>query len=109
MTKLSGATNQKVTTAESFDADLKVSEVVMVKFTAEWCAPCRAIQPAIDAVVQDRRDVTVLHVDVDAEQRLAERFAVRTVPMMFVFRGGRPVGQMVGNASRATLEKLLRA
>lgn len=108
MTKLSGATNQKVTTAESFDADLKASEVVMVKFTAEWCAPCRAIQPAIDAVVQERRDVTVLHVDVDAEQRLAERFAVRTVPMMFVFRGGRPVGQMVGNASRATLEKLLR-
>jgi thioredoxin-like negative regulator of GroEL len=42
-------------------------------------------------VVKERRDVTVLHVDVDAEQRLAERFAVRTVPMMFVFRGGRPV------------------
>ena len=81
----------------------------MVKFTAEWCAPCRALQPTIDAVVKERPDVTVLHVDVDAEQRLAERFAVRTVPMMFVFRGGRPVGQMVGNASRASLEKLLRA
>ncbi len=101
-------TNQRETTAESFDADVKASQVVLVKFSAEWCAPCRAIQPAIDAVVKERRDVTVLHVDVDAEQRLAERFAVRTVPMMLVFRGGRPAGQLVGNASRPSLEKLLR-
>lgn len=99
---------QKVTTAEQFDSDLKASPVVLVKFTAEWCAPCRAIQPTIDAVVKERSEVTVLHVDVDEEHALAERFAVRTVPMLFVFRSGRPAAQLVGNASRTSLEKALR-
>jgi thioredoxin 1 len=57
--------------------------------------------------VKDRQDLLVLSVDVDEQQALAQRFGVLSVPTMIAFKSGRPVGQLVGNASRSTIEKLL--
>jgi thioredoxin 1 len=51
----------------------------------------------------------VLSIDVDEQQALAQRFGVRSVPTMIAFRNGRPLGQLVGMASRSTIEKLLGA
>jgi thioredoxin 1 len=91
----------------SFEADLKSAPLVLLKFSGTWCPPCRALEPTIAGLVAGRQDLLVLSIDVDEQQALAQRFGVRSVPTMIAFRNGRPLGQLVGNASRSTIEKLL--
>lgn len=97
------------TDTQHFDADLGSAPTVLVKFTGTWCPPCRALQPTLEAVARARTDLVVLEVDVDAETPVAERFGVRAVPTLIAFRHGKPVGQLVGNQSRARIETLIGA
>ncbi len=98
----------RVTDDVHFDADVASAPLVLVKFGGTWCPPCRALEPTLDALVRDRADVTVLSVDVDTEQAVSQRFGVRSIPTMILFRQGKPAGQLVGNQPRASIEKLLR-
>ncbi|MBL9039525.1 MAG: thioredoxin family protein [Archangium sp.] len=97
----------RTTDDASFDADLGSARLVLVKFTGTWCPPCKALQPTLDAVARDRRDLVVLSVDVDASQQVAQRYGVRAVPTLIAFRDGKPFGQLVGNQPRSTIDKLL--
>ncbi len=99
----------KETDEQHFDAELRAVSLVLVKFTGTWCAPCRALQPTLERLVNERVEVTVLSVDVDEQQAVAQRFGVRAVPTLIAFRQGRPIGQLVGNASRTAIDKLLGA
>lgn len=108
LTATSDAVGQhRKTDAQHFDSDLTSAPLVLVKFSGTWCPPCRALEPTLEAVARDRRDLLVLSVDVDEEQAVAQRFGVRAVPTMIAFRAGRPIGQLVGNASKSSIEKLL--
>jgi len=78
-----------------------------VKFTGAWCGPCRGLEPTLVALGRDRPELRVLSVDVDAHPVIAERFGVRAVPSLIAFRDGQPVGQSVGNVSRARIDALL--
>ncbi len=97
----------KETDEQHLDAELRAAALVLVKFTGAWCAPCRALQPTLEKLVHERDEVTVLSVDVDTQQAVANRFGVRAVPTLIAFRQGRPIGQLVGNASRTAIDKLL--
>lgn len=93
----------------AFTAELAAAPLVLVKFTGPWCPPCRALQPTLDALARDRADLRVVSVDVDESPALAERFGVRSIPMLVAFRDGQPLGQLVGNQPRAKIEALLGA
>jgi thioredoxin 1 len=91
-----------------FDRDVRSAPQVLVTFTGTWCPPCHALKPTLEALARERADVLVLTVDVDAQQGVAQRYGVRSIPTLLLFREGRPVSQRVGNQSRAALEQLLR-
>lgn len=99
----------KETDEQHFDAELRAAPLVLVKFTGAWCAPCHALQPTLEKLVHERAEVTVLSVDVDTEQAVTNRFGVRALPTLIAFRQGRPIGQLVGNASRKAIDTLLGA
>lgn len=90
-----------------FDADVASAPEVIVKFTGTWCPPCKLLQPTLESIVRDRAELLVLSVNVDDEQNLAQRYGVRAIPTMISFRNGKPSGQLVGNQSRTTIEKML--
>lgn len=90
-----------------FDADLASAPLVLVKFGAVWCPPCRALEPVVEKLAQERSDVLVLSVDVDHAQGVSQRFGIRSVPSLIAFRGGKPIGQLVGYAPRSAIDKLL--
>ena len=95
------------TDEQHFDADVSSAPLVLVKFTGTWCPPCQAIQPVLEALARVRKDLTVLEIDVDAHQALAQRFGVRSIPTLIAFRDGKPFAQRVGSQSRAALDKML--
>ncbi|MCI0573264.1 MAG: thioredoxin [Myxococcaceae bacterium] len=88
---------------------LEAQEPVLVEFTARWCAPCRALAPTLDALATDYRSrLKVAMLDVDENQEAAERYGVRAMPTLLLFKQGRVVKQIVGAVPRARLEDAVR-
>ena len=82
----------------TFEADvLKASEPVVVDFYADWCGPCRMMEPAVEALADEYAGrVTIGKLDTDANQELAIRYGVMGIPTLGLFREGRMVDRMVG-------------
>ncbi len=83
---------------------LKSPEPVLVDFWAEWCGPCRMMNPTIESLA---RDFKVAKVNVDTNQELAAHYNVSSIPVLMIFKNGRVVAQHVGVTPEATLRKEL--
>jgi thioredoxin 1 len=95
------ANSKNVLTASdsNFDSEvLKNPELTVVDFWAEWCGPCKALGPTIDALAdQYAGRVKVYKLNVDENPASAQRFRVRGIPTVMVLKGGQVVDQLVGN------------
>lgn len=80
---------------------------VLVDFWAAWCGPCRMLAPVIEEIANEREDVAVCKVDIDAEPELAQEFGVMSIPTVLVFKGGKLVNGSVGVRPKAELLGLL--
>ena len=85
-------------TDATFEAEvLKSTEPVVVDFFAEWCGPCKAMAPALDACATEMKGkVKVVKVDVDASPAITAKYAVRAMPTLMVFKGGAQVAVHTG-------------
>jgi thioredoxin 1 len=81
-------------------------DVVLVDFHAEWCGPCKMIEPTVKSLAEST-DAAVAKVDIDENQGLAQQYQVRGVPTLLLFSGGDPVEQIVGVKDESTLRSLI--
>ena len=95
----------------SFDNDVLNSEVpVLVDFWAEWCGPCRMMEPTIGAIADDYAGkVKVGKLNVDENGGTAMRYGVRGIPTLLLFKAGRVVEQRVGAIGKSDVQKMLDA
>ena len=94
----------------NFQAEvLGASEPVLVDFWAEWCPPCKAMDPILDDLsVELAGKVKIVKLDVDANPSTVVKYNVRAMPTMMVFKNGEPVDIKVGaGQSRVQLIKWL--
>jgi thioredoxin len=106
-----GKDNHMDVTTETFEQDVieRSRELpVVVDFWAAWCGPCRMLGPAIESEIAKRGGkLTLAKIDVDAEQALAARYGIQSIPTVAVFRDGEPVTGFVGAYPSAAIGKFL--
>ena len=107
------ASNGKVHTVtdETFDLQVKESDTLtLVDFWAEWCGPCKMIAPTVDELANEYEGrLKVCKVDVDENQRTAQQYAVRSIPSLLFFKGGKVVETIVGAVRKQRLEEVIEA
>ncbi|NKY28093.1 thioredoxin [Nocardia gamkensis] len=97
--------NTVTVTDASFADDVLLSEKpVLVDFWADWCGPCKMVAPVLEEIAAAYTDkLTVAKVDVDANPSTARDYQILSLPTMMLFRGGKPVKQIVGAKGKAAL------
>lgn len=97
--------NTKAVTDQSFATDVeKASGPVLVDFWAEWCGPCKAIAPALDEIAKEFGDrLTVAKVNIDENPETPNRFHVRGIPTLILFKDGKPAATKVGALPKSQL------
>lgn len=95
----------KYVSDDSFDSDvLKSDHPVLVDYWAEWCGPCKMIQPILDEVAGDYKGrLTVAKLNVDENQTTPAKYNIRGIPTLMLFKNGAVVGTKVGALSKSQL------
>jgi thioredoxin 1 len=97
-----------VTDATFAEAVLNSDKTILVDFWAEWCGPCRAVSPILDAIGAEHADkITVMKLNVDDNPQTAAKYQITSIPAMKVYRGGEVVKTVIGAKPKPALESVL--
>jgi thioredoxin 1 len=96
----------KAVTDASFQADvLDSSTPVLVDFWADWCGPCKMIAPALEEIAEELAgQVTIAKMDIMENPEVPGKIGVQSIPLMVLFKDGKPVAHKLGAAPKSQLK-----
>ncbi|MBI3650065.1 MAG: thioredoxin [Acidobacteria bacterium] len=94
---------------ENFEKEvLQASTPVLVDFWAEWCGPCIALGPTVEAVAQDYQGkAKVVKLNVDFSQQVAPRLGIRGIPTLILFQSGNEAERIIGMTSKDKIAQMI--
>lgn len=97
-------------TTSTFDAQVTASKgALLLDFWAEWCVPCKALTPVLDALAGEMAGRVVIgKVNVEEEPAIADKFGVKALPSLLFFKDGKLVDTLVGRVPKPIIQKKLQ-
>lgn len=89
--------------------DIISKDIVLVDFFATWCGPCKMLSPVLEELAKEKKDITIVKVDIDKSLNLAEEYSVMSVPTILLFKDGNVIGKTQGFQSKISLNSWLES
>lgn len=100
----------KADNMSSFNEIINSGSPVLVDFYADWCAPCRMVAPILEQVAADMKgEVKILKVDVDKNKAAAQKYGIRSIPTLILFKDGQVRWQGVGVMQADQIKQIVKA
>jgi thioredoxin 1 len=99
----------KEVTDQSFEQEVLQSDrPVLIDFWAEWCTPCKALAPTVEAVAREfDGKVKFVKLDIDSSPQVPVRYGVKGIPTLLLFKSGNEADRAVGNQSKERISQML--
>ena len=93
------------TNDSTFDQDIKSSNIlVVVDFWAEWCGPCKQIGPILEEISDEKKDIVkILKLNIDENPEIPQKYSVRGIPTLMLFKEGKLIDTKVGSLPKSAL------
>ena len=93
------------TNDENFENDiLNSNELVLVDFWAEWCGPCKQIGPILEEIaIEQEKKIKILKLNIDENPQTPQKYGVRGIPTLMMFRDGKLIDTKVGSLPKSSL------
>ena len=100
-----------VTNDENFDKDISSQKVpVIVDFGAEWCGPCKQLDPILEQIAHENTDkLKVFKINIDENPLTPQKFGVRGIPTIMLFNDGKLIDTKVGSLPKSSLDAWIKS
>ncbi len=100
-----------VTNDQKFEEDISTQTVpVVVDFGAEWCGPCKQLDPILEEIAAENKDkFKIFKLNIDENPMTPQKFGVRGIPTIMIFADGKLIDQKVGSLPKSALENWIKS
>jgi thioredoxin 1 len=93
----------------NLEAFLKTDKLVILKFGAQWCSPCRMIEPIIKELAEEHTDIEIGSVDIDNNPEASTKYGIRSIPAIYFIKNGEVLDKIIGAVPKVDLVKKIEA
>lgn len=83
------------------------NKIIILKFEADWCGPCKALGPILDGIAGENKELQVVKINVDENSELSTEYGIRSIPSVYIYKAGELKTKFVGLKSKDDILKLL--
>ena len=87
---------------------IKSEKKVLIDFYADWCGPCQKLSPIVDKFAEEHSEIKVVRIDIDAQEDLADRYNIRSIPTLVVIENGEEINRVIGLVSEEKIIELCK-
>ena len=87
---------------------IKNEKKVLIDFYADWCGPCQKLSPIVDKFAKEHSEIKVVRIDIDAQEDLADRYNIRSIPTLVVIENGEEINRVIGLVSEEKIIELCK-
>lgn len=100
-----------IITDSNFDEEIKNSQVpILVDFWAEWCGPCKQIGPILEEIaIEQESKIKILKLNIDENPETPQKFGVRGIPTLMLFKDGKLIESKVGSLPKTALDAWIQS
>ena len=101
----------KATNDKSFHNDISTNDLpVVVDFGAEWCGPCKVLDPILEEIAEENKDkVKILKMNIDENPMTPQKYGIRGIPTIMIFKKGELIDTKVGSLPKTALESWIQS